>query len=488
MARLRLIQVWIPQYFLWILGILAINMVCIKLQAQAKYDIKLSAQYHQVEASNICFEVQLRSADAENWELAGQNYRLFYDASQAEFISGKSLLGNKYQAFKLVQDAQHIDASEVGGNLAFEKDLGFLNYAIDLLDPTQPGSPVPADGTWLTTSEICFQVDNLADSLKDFSLIWARNGMTEAYATSFVEISNRVGTNLLEASSGENYEDFSPKTTSISTNIQLKAKVFLQAIFDTKTGLMHDVLRTKGYIPLETPYSSSPFKEKKSFKMVNNEKEVVNQEIFNMEGTDAIIDWVFLELRDQQDNGKVVATRSALLQRDGDIVDIDGKSAVSFPVPSNAYYVVIRHRNHLGIMSKYPIDFKQHPIVIDYTNPETPVYGEYAQKEIGAMNMLWGGNADNDGYLIFQGAGVGIPDSDKVFFDVFADKKNVHGRYNHIVKGYLNSDLNMDGEVKYQGGNNEIDELLFFNIFSYPQNTDFHSNFFIPEWIPIKSE
>ncbi|MCB0811724.1 MAG: hypothetical protein KDB87_00895, partial [Flavobacteriales bacterium] len=54
-------------------------------------------------------------------------------------------------------------------------------------------------------------------------------------------------------------------------------------------------------------------------------------------GNDAIVDWVVLELRDANDPTTVVNTRSALLQRDGDIVDTDGSSPVAMMVPDDDY-------------------------------------------------------------------------------------------------------------------------------------------------------
>ena len=46
-------------------------------------------------------------------------------------------------------------------------------------------------------------------------------------------------------------------------------------------------------------------------------------------GSDAIVDWVFVELRNASGN-TVVDSRAALLQRDGDVVDVDGVSPLRF--------------------------------------------------------------------------------------------------------------------------------------------------------------
>ncbi|MFK7980562.1 MAG: hypothetical protein AB8G86_11310 [Saprospiraceae bacterium] len=469
-------------FSIWLIKIVSLSSV----HAQVKYDIRLVQSSIEVEDAKACFEVQLKSATSESWELAGQNYRLFYDTDKASFLTGKSLLGDKYQPFNLVQEVQNVDASTVDGPLNYEADLGFLNYAIDLRDVTSPATIVPSDDTWLSTAEICFSVNDLTDSLTNFEITWARNEHTNNYATSFVEISVKTGANELTSTVGNSFYDWLLPTSS--KEVSVKAKVFLQGAFDKVTGLMKDKLRALNYIPLETIYNTSFFQNSISFKSIFPKREELLNDVLKIEGNDAIVDWIFLELRDKQSVEKVADTRSALIQRDGDIVDLDGKSNVKFSVPTDAYYLVIRHRNHLGIMSETPIDFSKPNSFIDFTNPQTRVYGEHARRVENGIALMWGGNADHDEYLVFQGGGVAIPDADYVFFDVFSHKSNIHHRYNHIIQGYYASDLNMDGEVRYQGGANEIDDLLFFNIFSHPKNTQFFSNFFIAEQVPPRIE
>ena len=53
----------------------------------------------------------------------------------------------------------------------------------------------------------------------------------------------------------------------------------------------------------------------------------------------------------------MVGRRAALLKSDGSVVDLDGSSQVKFKgiVPGN-YYIVVRHRNHLPIMSANPVN------------------------------------------------------------------------------------------------------------------------------------
>ncbi len=270
-----------------------------------------------------------------------------------------------------------------------------------------------------------------------------------------------------------------------------KVKVFLQANYNKATGMMHDKLRELGYIPLTEPYSTLqptpgtfPFIQAGS-----GGGETVDSSVFQVIGPDAIVDWIFLELRDQNGPGKVLSTRSALLQRDGDIVDVDGISPVIFKAAEDNYYISIRHRNHLGVMTANPLSLTRNaanPVSVDFTDVATPTFGDNAQKKPNGANvhLMWGGNPDSNHYIVYQGSGVSIPDTDYIFFDVFLDPENTSASFNHIREGYFSSDTNMDGEVKYQGLNNDIDQLIFFNVLQHPLNVNFFVNFFITEQLP----
>jgi hypothetical protein len=70
------------------------------------------------------------------------------------------------------------------------------------------------------------------------------------------------------------------------------------------------------------------------------------------------VDWVLLEFREGVDplTADSVASKAAILLDNGIIVDVDGTSEVPVGyVFSENIYVVIYHRNHLGIMSALPL-------------------------------------------------------------------------------------------------------------------------------------
>jgi hypothetical protein len=173
------------------------------------YDIRLNLESVDCATNQVCYDVQLRRNGGVNFGLAGQNYRIFYDASLASYISGTSSLPAAYGAFSLVQDMQDVDASSINGPLDFEATLGFLNYAIDLNDIQNGGVFLPVDGTWMTTSNICFNVEESVfnDQNACLQVVFGRVGLTDLYSTAFVEVSRWISANNTTNSLGILYDD-----------------------------------------------------------------------------------------------------------------------------------------------------------------------------------------------------------------------------------------------------------------------------------------
>lgn len=278
--------------------------------------------------------------------------------------------------------------------------------------------------------------------------------------------------------------------------VALRAKVYLQGAYLAGGPYMQDQLRTQSLIPLTEPYSdlvafdgeAPPFTH-----VGGGGGETTSLSVLDQEGPDAIVDWVFLELRDAITPATVLATRAALLQRDGDIVDTDGVSDVLFnSLSATSYYIAVRHRNHLGVMTQQPVVFTPSALV-DFTDVQQPLYqradpllnSNYPAKEVNGINCLWGGNSNADDKIIFQGPGL---DQTKIFFDIFNHPENVGANQvpnlNYILKGYELGDNNMDGEVRYQGPKNDVDELQFFNVILHLENIDFRPNKIIYEQLP----
>jgi hypothetical protein len=154
----------------------------------------------------------------------------------------------------------------------------------------------------------------------------------------------------------------------------------------------------------------------------------------------------------------IVARRAALIQRDGDIVDVDGVNPVTFKdVLPGSYHVVVRHRNHLGVMSATPLALDATPAgPIDFRTGTS--HGVEAQKVHvpDGWNLLWAGNVNRDKRLSYAGSG---NDRDPILAYLFAEIPSPTPS-SVVTNVYRNEDVNMDGNVKYAGSGNDRDPIL----------------------------
>ena len=229
-------------------------------------------------------------------------------------------------------------------------------------------------------------------------------------------------------------------------SVRVNPRVMLEGCFVVADDLMHDSLRKAHLLPTDEPYAELGYVH-----VGNGGTESTTGEVLNAEGGNAVVDWVVLELRDAMANGFRVATRSALLQRDGDIVEMDGTSAVEFDVPSGNYYFSIKHRNHLGVMTATALTFGPDGTFLDFTQATTAVWGNGARKEMGPRQVLWCGDATGNGQVKYTGGG---NDRDPILSLVGGTTPNA------MLLGYYRHDVNMDGRVKYTGSGNDRDRIL----------------------------
>lgn len=300
----------------------------------------------------------------------------------------------------------------------------------------------------------------------------------------------------------------------VLNDITLQLRVYLEGSLHnngnikTASGrpLMKDQLRQNGftgqcYIPSQDPYKfqTPNFDLRNKYPQVNNQmanrfSTIPNYaEVMGVTGENAIVDWVFVELRSKTDSTEIIATRSGLVQRDGDVVDLDGVSHLRIPgVAADSFFVAIRHRNHLGAMSEKVFSGD----LIDFTSLDQPIFNFGSRLNNGynytglSMNelivpgyrALWGGDFDGDGKLKFVNPG---DDQNVLFFEVFAYPENLVNTSNYnFAYGYLQGDYNMDGKSKYDNPNDDKN-YLFSQILLYPLNTGLLANFnFFLQQIP----
>src|SRR5207248_1210890 len=146
--------------------------------------------------------------------------------------------------------------------------------------------------------------------------------------------------------------------------------------------------RSLNLLPTTSPYASAPA--------------TANASVFAVTGNNALVDWVLVELRDPVTPATVVASQAAFVQRDGDVVGVDGVAPVSFSgLSSVSYYLAVKHRNHLGVMTASAVALSTSTPLIDFTNSATAVYGSNAEKAVGSVMLLWSGNTNANKTVIY---------------------------------------------------------------------------------------
>ncbi|WP_075341538.1 hypothetical protein [Tenacibaculum agarivorans] len=172
-------------------------------------------------------------------------------------------------------------------------------------------------------------------------------------------------------------------------NFAVALEVILEGAFELGVNniIMHDNLRdnTTVLIPTTSPYNSN---------------ETCETTVFDTTGENAVVDWVEVQLRNATDITEIVDTKSALLLRNGTVVDTDGTSPVPFSQLQGDFYVGIAHRNHLTIVSNTIYSFTSTIDTIDFTNASNISGGTSALIDLGdGYNGIPLGDIDENGQV-----------------------------------------------------------------------------------------
>ncbi|MGE5810107.1 MAG: SGNH/GDSL hydrolase family protein [Ignavibacteria bacterium] len=195
----------------------------------------------------------------------------------------------------------------------------------------------------------------------------------------------------------------------------LQLKIFLQGPY-AGAGLMSTDLT--GIIPKTSPYGEAP-------------KTV----LYNIPGN--ITDWVMLEFRSTI-NGETLFSKSCFLRNDGMVLDPDGLSEnISLSgINPGPYYIIVKHRNHLGVMSSSPVDLNGLNSY-DFTAGQSKAYTTGPNP----MTVLSDGRF---GMLSGDGNGSGF---------VTASDNNVVWLPQNGGTGYFTGDYNLSGTVSAADNN-----------------------------------
>ena len=252
----------------------------------------------------------------------------------------------------------------------------------------------------------------------------------------------------LEVGSTGSYYNMSLGSISTSSNISpilISIKVILEGPYNQSINTMRDNLKLLSNFPLSDPYPGLGYVH------TGNGSGTIQQSILSVQGNNSIVDWVIVEIRSSSIPYQIVSSKSVLLQRDGDIVDRDGTSPVSFYVVPGNYRISVKHRNHLGIMTNNNVSLTNSSTFINLSSPSVSTYGTESRKQIGPIMAMIAGDATSNGQIKYTGSG---NDRDAILSGVGGSTPN------NYIQTYSSLDCNMDGIVRFTGSNNDRDIIL----------------------------
>ncbi len=192
--------------------------------------------------------------------------------------------------------------------------------------------------------------------------------------------------------------------------VLLEAKLFLQGPFDTDSDTMTTTLNASD-LPATSPFA--------------DDARTINSVPAN------VTDWILLQLR-ETDTGDSVLCKSAFLNKDGRIVADDGVTGqVALNAPAGDYYLVIKSRNHLKIMSRPTLSLSEtSSTLFNFTADSSYYYGTNSAKLL--KPDIWGlfsGDINQDGEV------------------TTSDYTTWYNNARIGASGYQTTDINFDGQV-----------------------------------------
>ena len=175
----------------------------------------------------------------------------------------------------------------------------------------------------------------------------------------------------------------------VGQSAKFSGKVYLEGPYDNN-GTMDDALNQ--LVPTNHPYTGGNYN-------------YAGAEFVTSVQSD-VIDWILIEARTgsigtSSPQTTLVERRAALLLADGTIADVNGTPGVGFNqlVFGESYYIVIRHRNHLDVISSTSIVADAN-MNYDFTTADTQAAGINQMKQMGDGSFaLFAGDYNGDGTI-----------------------------------------------------------------------------------------
>ncbi len=147
-----------------------------------------------------------------------------------------------------------------------------------------------------------------------------------------------------------------------------------------------------------------------------------------------VVDWVLLSLRTDTNAHTTLYRAAGLLDTTGQFRFVE-PPFISFN-PTDSFYIVLEHRNHMGVMSPSPVKVQNGRLSFDFTQQDSYNSNGTSYGSSELIPGVWG--------MI---AGDGDQALDIISYDINGRDKQLWLNQNGTFSGYYNADYNMSGEV-----------------------------------------
>lgn len=227
---------------------------------------------------------------------------------------------------------------------------------------------------------------------------------------------------------------------TMSQSIALQLNVFLEGAYDESTDRMRTNVNNLKLLPGQAdnptagqPYSAAPWYY---YGIEGLDWTAADYQAIEAQyGGTKVVDWILVSFRTSILPEDEMLRAAALLLEDGTVVFPEDDIFSAYNLTS--VYVVIEHRNHMGIMSPEPLNVDDNcTLAYDFTTDDS---------YIDAEGIGFGQTKRQTRWAMF--CGDGNQAGDNMSYDITGSDKSIWVAENGFSRAYSNSDYNMDGDI-----------------------------------------
>ena len=282
---------------------------------------------------------------------------------------------------------------------------------------------------------------------------------TCAVSTGTITITTPIGSGITYSIDGVNYSNTTGIFTGVeagSYNVTAKSasgcpspltpvtliplvnftiKVFLEGSYQTTTSTMKTVLNQRGLLPGQTPIGE--------FGIATPQGQPYKLAPWNYAGTEGdtvtiylatVVDWVLISLRTDSTASTNIFRVAGWLHTDGTV----SFTAPCFNISNGSYFILVEHRNHIGVLSPNKVTVASGVLSYDFTTMDSyirvnpPSFGQRLKGSKWVMH-----------------AGDGKKDTPTTNYDINFNDIQFWKLQSGVFDRYLYGDFNMDADVNF---------------------------------------